>query len=315
MVQHDDVPAEVALLALDLFVTPSHSPDVADISSDFDNMAAAFLASIASAGLDFAALDVEGKSVKLITWMWDQGFRGVSAGKYRALKNAFISLTIRTVRTAIPLTLVAIFIALARRLGLVAHPCGYPGHFLAIVEDEAGQFQYYDVFTGPGIYPRLDRSSLAAALDDPDANQAYLSPMPVALLVIRSAQNILHILQMSPGERAVANSGYVPVCTSSALYAALTALVVLKPVPVSLTVVDHMTKQIPSEFPMDVRFLEEELLPRVYDWTSRSLLERVCNALVAGDTTARAISPRNAPENECVRVSQVPHAGCPRSSC
>ena len=31
---------------------------------------------------------------------------------------------------------------------------------------------------------------------------------------------------------------------------------------------------------MDVYFLEEELLPRAYDWTSRNLLKSVCNALV-----------------------------------
>ena len=50
MVQHDDFPAEAVPLALDLFITPSYLPDVADTSREFDNMTAA--------GLDFAALDM-----------------------------------------------------------------------------------------------------------------------------------------------------------------------------------------------------------------------------------------------------------------
>ena len=133
-------------------------------------------------------------------------------------------------------------VALARLLGLVVHPCGYPGHVLAIVEDGAGQFQYYDVFSGPGVYMRRDRSSLAAELGDLEADQLYRSRMSVALLVTRSAQNILSTLQMSPVERAITNSGYVTVCASLAFHAALAALTVLKPVPMSLAVVDHSTQ-------------------------------------------------------------------------
>ena len=47
---------------------------------------------------------------------------------------------------------------------------------------------------------------------------------------------------MSPVERAITNSSYVTVCASSALYAALTALIVPKPVPVPLAVVNHSTQ-------------------------------------------------------------------------
>lgn len=305
--EHNDVPLEIALLALDLFVISSATPDVEHIVGLLDGLATSFLAT----NPGFHALkNTEEKSVRLITWMWDQGFKGCPAEHYRALKNVFIGLTIRTVRTSIPLTLVAIFCALARRVGLVAYPCGYPSHVLAIVEaPEDEEYQYYDLFAGPGTHPRTEKARLVEGFAPGEAISAFLAPATVTSMVFRAAQNIIATLQLRPAERPGRGvSGYPEVCEHSTLYAALTAMVILKPFheQISETVIEHMTQQIPSDFPMDVRFLEEELLPRITIPRARRLLENVCGALRAEDTMPRIVSRRNTPENQSVLVT-CPH--------
>jgi F-box protein 21 len=296
---HNDVPLEVALLALDLFVIKTPSPDVEDIVKDFDKLATSFLA----ATPEFPTLNIEEKAVKLIHWMWDQGFKDAPVERYHALKNVFVGLTIRTVRTAIPLTLVAIFCAIARRVDLEAHPCGYPGHVYAIVEDDDGTYLYYDLFPVPGKPPLRPRETLEAELPVEGAlRSAIMEPASVLQMVIRAAQNILSILQLVPNERAQTNEGYPEICKHSMVYAALTIMVILKLGPITFNVVEHMTQQIPSDFPMDVRFLEEELLPRIQDRGGRQRLENVCGALRAADTIPRIVSRRNCPENKCVQV-------------
>lgn len=297
----DDVPLEVALLALDLFITTTPEPDVDEYVADIDGLAAAFLAATPKFS---SFVETEEKAVTLIKWMWSQGFSGFNGAqmvRYRALKNVFIGLTIRTIRTAIPLTLVAIFCAIARRVGITAHPCAYPGHVLAIVEDPTtGRYQYYDVFRGPDKDPRADRANLLEGLT-PDQLKV-LAPASVSAMVIRAAQNLISTLQLQPMELLEVNRGYPNICEHSALYAALTAMVVLSVARPSMQVVEHMTRQIPADFPMDVRFLEEELLPRV-DVSGRQFLENVCGALRAD--TLPPVSRRDNPENRSVLVIAV----------
>ena len=302
--EYNDVPLEIALLALDLFVISSATPDVEYVVQILDDLAAEFLA----ATPEFTKLEkTEEKSVKLITWMWSKGFKGCPAEHYRALKNVFIGLTLRTVRSAIPLTLVAIFCALARRVGLTAYPCGYPAHVLAIVESpEDEEYQYYDLFTGPGSHPRMEKARLVENFMPGENIAVFLAPATVSSMVIRAAQNIIATLQLRPAERPGDNiSGYPEVDEHSTLYAALTAMVILRPKsgPIPPSIVEHMIQQIPSDFRMDVRFLEEELLPRVANKNFRDMTENVCGALRAEDTTPRNVARRNSPENQGVMVT------------
>jgi F-box protein 21 len=307
--EFNDVPLEVALAAFDLFVLTRSELDVEDIVRDIDDLATSFLATTP----EFESFDTEEKAIRLIHWMWDQGFKDTPAEHYRALKNVFIGLTIRTVRTAIPLTLVAIFCAIARRVGLVAHPCGYPNHVLAIVEDPEEGYQYYDLFPGPDRLSRLDRSRLIEMAGGENVASSSITPATVSSMAIRAAQNIITTLQLPPAQRVEQNRGYPEVCERSTLYAALTAMVVLNQAgPVSLPVVEHLAQQIPADFPMDVRFLEEELLPRVVDPAGRRLLENVCGALRAEDTMPRTIWRRDCPENQRVLVRSIYLCLCAR---
>lgn len=295
----EDVPIEEALGAVDIYVTKTASPDLDDTSKELDRLATQF----SHCNPDFTTLSTSDKALRLMGWMQEQGFRGAPTERYRALKNCLVGLTIWSVRTAIPLTLVAIFCAIARRISLKASPCGYPFHVLAIVSDEeTGERFYFDPFS-PDI-KRLERETLEVEIArfGPAFIDKFLSPATTTEMVIRTADNMIETLQQGSTERALQAHGYPEVDENAALYAALTIMVVLRPGPVPINVVHHMTEHLPGDFPMDVRFLEEELLPKVEAPNERNQLKNVCNALRSVDVMPRIASRRNTPENREVRV-------------
>lgn len=277
--------------------------------ADLDNLAEQFLKEVPN----FSSLEVEEKANSLIHWMWSQGFVGTPPDRYRALKNAYIGMTIRSVRSALPLTLVAIFCAIARRVGLHARACAYPGHVYAIVMDspfspdssldDRTKYRYYDLFDSKDN-PAVSRESLISLLppDEPSLITRYLSPSSTAELVTRMSQNIIVTLQLSEAELLQNNHGYPHVCEHSALYAALTAMVILGATRVTRHVVEHMMRRVPADFPMDVRFLEEEMVPRVGEEKQKKMLENVCAALRAEDAEMKPVCRRDTEENLAVMV-------------
>ncbi|KAI5813780.1 hypothetical protein BZA77DRAFT_284357 [Pyronema omphalodes] len=317
-----DVPLEVALLAFDLFVMTGDSPDVEEIVVDFDLLARLFLFQTP----EFYLLETSEKTLALITFLWEQGFKACPLGKYRAMKNQFIGLTMRTVRTAIPLTLVGIFCAVARRVGMKAYPCGFPNHMLAIVEAEgneavsvaggaasasgksnpsnvnsaAANYQYYDLFCSPNRHPRLDKQRLLDDLSshDPALIPSLLSPSPTINIVLRQARNIINTCQLtSRAEADIINICYPRINHTYALYSAIAAHVILKP-GYSHNYVTQLSEICNSHLPMDVRFLEEEILPTVPEGREKGMLTNVVGALRAQDEMPRAVARR---EGEGVR--------------
>lgn len=69
--------------------------------------------------------------------MRDQGFGPATGNDYGRLSNHFIDKVLDS-RKSIPLSLVAIFVAIARRLGLDAHAVSFPAHVHAWVKTGAG---------------------------------------------------------------------------------------------------------------------------------------------------------------------------------
>lgn len=318
-----DVPLEVALLAFDLFVITGDSPDIEETLSDFDSLSQLFL----SQTPEFYLLETSEKALALITFLWEQGFKACPLGHYRAMKNQFIGLTMRTVRTAIPLTLVAIFCAVARRVGMKAYPCGFPNHMLAIVEAEGNEavsvscasasagagatagksspttaanpaavnYQYYDLFCSPNRHPRLDKQRLLDDLSthDPSLIPYLLSPSPILNIVLRQARNIINTCQLtSRAEADVINIGYPSINHTYALYSAIAAHVILKP-GYSHNYVTQMSEICNSYLPMDVRFLEEEILPTVPEGREKGMLTNVVGALRAQDEMPRTVARRD----------------------
>jgi F-box protein 21 len=315
-VKPESVPLEMALGALELFSLDAMKPDLEDTMKEFDSLTAEFL----SATPKFDILDIQAKARALIRWMWKSGFKGASAERYRALKNMFIGMSLRPgLRTSIPLTLTAIFVAIARRAGFIAHACTLPGMVYLRVDAADGTPTFYDIFnvnfqtSGEVVETQLVAHSTLAG---ENLGLSYRRPAPTSELVLRMAGNIVHTLQLPHINRLMASNGYPPVYEHSAIYAALTAMVILNPTFARQHIVSHLTHQIPMQFPMDVRFLEEELLPRIDGKLERESLINVCNALRAEDSTPRSVWKRDNPETCGVEVcpSHSSHSGPPSST-
>jgi regulator of sirC expression with transglutaminase-like and TPR domain len=117
-----------------------------------------------------------------------EGFRGNTSNYYDP-KNSFID-EVLTRRTGIPISLSVLYIEVARRVGVMASPVGFPGHFLVCVDDEE-QRLLVDPFNAGRL---LDESSLRAMLKRSGANVDYhadlITPTPVRQVVTRMLMNL-----------------------------------------------------------------------------------------------------------------------------
>ncbi|TGZ80158.1 YccV-like-domain-containing protein [Ascodesmis nigricans] len=291
-----DVPLEIALSSLELFDAGDAAHDEHDTVRRLDELAQRFLQETA----DFHAFSIPEQAEALTRWLWKEGYVDIPVNRYLALKNLFIGLTMRSVHSARPTTLVAIFCSIARRIGLTAHPCAPHNHAYAIVQDENGDSLYYDVFCTSRRAPLITTEEIAARIPDRQLWPAFLQPAGACLMVNRTAQALLHCLQRPALDLTQHNHGYPRICTKAALQAALTSIVMLSSAPLSPQIVTELTHFV-TKHPMDVRFLEEEVVPRVSGQEQRAMLENVCNAMRCEDSEVKTGSTRDTKENSAVK--------------
>lgn len=243
-------------------------------------------------------LSTKAKASSLCKFMAQEGFRGASSEHYRALKNSFIGISLRTDRTNLPLTATAIFCSLATRIGLTASPCGFPYHVLAIVNDN-GRRIYLDPFRGDGnelSVEGLENQLQTLGIDD--EKDEYLRPSIVSEIVLRTARNILESLRHTPTTSREPNA---LVNRNSALYAALMASVLLGP-RITYNLIQHMAKLIQEECPMDVIFFEQQIIPQATLPNCADLLQDTCIKLRNIDATLNVVNHRSSAEE--VKVSR-----------
>jgi len=101
----------------------------------------------------------------------EQGLRG-NAEAYYDPRNSYLNEVIDR-RLGIPITLCILYIAVARRLGLVAHGISFPGHFLAkCVAEDGTRLVVVDAFAGT----TLDRAECQRRLDAVAEHPTPLDP-------------------------------------------------------------------------------------------------------------------------------------------
>lgn len=117
-----------------------------------------------------------------------EGFSGNSADYYDP-QNSFLDAVI-TRRTGIPVTLSVVYVEVARRAGVRASPVGFPGHFLARVDDHDRRL-VVDPFHGGAA---LDETALAELLRRSGSKLRYssdmIAPTPVRQVVARMLMNL-----------------------------------------------------------------------------------------------------------------------------
>ncbi|KAF2129998.1 YccV-like-domain-containing protein [Dothidotthia symphoricarpi CBS 119687] len=197
-----------ALGAYDVFARVGADVDIDIISQDLDHLVNGLLKSYPH----FRDLNTRRKASTLADYLRDQGFKGVPDTSYRALRNSFIGLVVRSpTHESLPLISVAIYCALARRVGLDARPCGLLYHVYSLVYAPKN-------YTLDGAYKPTSASTLDAMYLDPfrssdevhtadlqrvlrdtgvptHEHTAFLSATTTREMVLRTARNIMNSVQ------------------------------------------------------------------------------------------------------------------------
>lgn len=124
-------------------------------------------------------------------------------GDYYDTKNSFIHLALGTNRKSLPLILVGIFVSIATRLGLDAHPFNYPGHVHAIIRlppstttnispspEPSPEYIHVDVANSAVLSPTSLRDTLLMHNYPTAAIPVVLSPASTHSIIMRAARNI-----------------------------------------------------------------------------------------------------------------------------
>lgn len=118
----------------------------------------------------------------------EMGFRG-NVDDYYDPRNSFLNEVIER-RTGIPISLAAVYVSLARRLGWPVHGVGFPGHFLAKWELPAGDV-VVDPFHGEIVGERECRELLARVSGGQVPFRAeMLSATPNRVILARMLANL-----------------------------------------------------------------------------------------------------------------------------
>ncbi|KAI1082609.1 hypothetical protein F5B20DRAFT_531966 [Whalleya microplaca] len=197
---------ERALCAFDMFMLHDNEGDLDETTELLDDIALRFRKSHTSLG----QMTTRQRAVALARWLHLNNMTGLDDSAeqtYYYLRNCLIGRALRDDHhPSLPIISVAIYSALASRLGIEAYPCALPCHFHAIVlsppgisldghpfEDESTQHQE-SMFLDPygsdeevsldQIYDFLSRRGIHSAQEN------LLRPTPTDLIVMRTAQNI-----------------------------------------------------------------------------------------------------------------------------
>jgi regulator of sirC expression with transglutaminase-like and TPR domain len=123
------------------------------------------------------------------------GFRGNTSDYYDP-RNSFLDEVLAR-RTGIPISLSVLYVEVARRAGLHANPVGFPGHFLACIDDGDGARLVIDPFNGGSVRSEAALGELLRRSGSPLEYSAELvTPTPVRQVVSRMLMNLRGIYTM-----------------------------------------------------------------------------------------------------------------------
>lgn len=323
---HDGRPVALdrALGAYDMFARAGDDVDFDLMAADLDRLAAGLLA----AQPDFRQLSTRAQASALAAYLRAQGFQGVPATSYRALRNSFIGLVLRSPsHQSLPLVSVAIFCALAQRLGLDARPCGFLFHVYCLVYAPAqhsldGEYRpsssapldsmYLDPFRSSDEVRQADLLRVLRDMAVPAADHhAFLSDTTTREMVLRTARNIMNsvqtIRQTQVGVHGVSTAwldAYPDMDT--AFYSTIWAMLILGPgdegMPGSIQQIPSRRRQylpyllehFQTHFAWDVALLEQYIIPMFYTQPEGQRLVQFVQSMHQIDNLRRPLITRSA---------------------
>jgi F-box protein 21 len=319
--ENKDVPIEKALGAYDVFARVGEDVDTDIIEEELDQLARRLLEEYTG----FADFSPRLKASTLATYLRDQGFEGVPDTSYRALGNSFIGLVLSsTSHHSLPLISVAIYCALARRVGLDARPCGFLFHVYTLVyapPDYNLDGQYKPTSTTVRDYMYLDpfrssnevaRGDLQRTLRDMGVpgieHEHFLSDTTTREMVLRTARNIMNsvqtIRQAEAGMRGLQASWFNAYPDmDNAFYATIWSMLMLGPgddAPNISNAVTRRRQYLPyllehfqTHFPWDIALLDQYVIPLFRNQPEGQRLSQFVVQMHYGDGVPKSVTARD----------------------
>lgn len=314
----EDVELEDALGAYDGFAT-RYNPGAEAIKSSLDRVASA----IQQETPDFDAMATRPRAIRIAEYLRSKSFVGLSqVDEYHALRNNFLSLALSRAeherQGCLPLQSVAIYCAVARRLGVHASPSNFPRHVHAVVsapaettldgyrrtgdasmDTEADITMHMDPFNQSEQVPSEHLHGQLSRFGIPHSDHAaFLGPASTLEMVLRTGRNTLVSVEgmHMPGiqdEDVPSPDPYL------AKYAALWSLFILGDDDTARANARrrqgtrYLLDQLQIDYPHDVRTFAE-IVPRLLQGLPEyTLLMQLLSTFQNADREAKAPKPRS----------------------
>ncbi|BGP16841.1 hypothetical protein JCM10213_003339 [Rhodosporidiobolus nylandii] len=231
---------------------------------------------------------------EVVEYMSSIGLKAAADGAFHNLDNHFVGLVWQDAGSSnsgsLPMTLVAVFCSLLRRLpvaqrfGICAKPIGFPGTMLAGVFHEGSEeVVYLNVYGGGKVIKREAMEAIVRAMGQPVLPE-FFRPASAREMCLRVARNILTSVRQ--GERAPGQAISHQDAIES-LYGVAHALFILVSPgdvdpPELVTYGEWLVSLVQAEYPLDVTFIEQRVLPRQEE-ERRERTKALCEAIRQDD--------------------------------
>ncbi|CAN9114913.1 unnamed protein product [Alternaria alternata] len=288
-----DISIERALGAYDVFARVGEDVDVDVVAEDITALANRLLETYP----DFRSWSPRRQASTLASYLRDQGFQGVTDTSYRALRNSFIGLVIRSANhQSLPLISVAIYCAVAQRIGLDARPCGFLFHVYTLVYAPKNynldgeykptsstelDYMYLDPFRSSSEVRQGDLQRVLRDMGVPSSeHRGFLSDTNTREMVMRTARNIMNSVQTiretEAGSRRIEASWMnSQPDMDNAFYATIWAMLLLGPNDDNLNAshtairrrqyLPYLLEHFQMHYPWDVTLLSRYVIPMFYN--------------------------------------------------
>jgi F-box protein 21 len=309
------VSLEEVLGAYDLFVLTGRRGDLSDISREFDRIAEC----IRVEDEEWEDRSIREKAHHVARWLRERELVGnPNEDDYHALRNNFISIALfDDVHTSLPLQSVAIYCAVARRLGINAKPSNYPAHVHAVIAappdktldgkartpqpDEQPEVMHMDPWRSAEEVPREPLSTRLTQLGAPiDQHDHFLGPTSTLEVTLRTGRNIMNSVQEARDrQRGITQSSLIP-DVEAAWYSMLWSMMILGDGHNAASAIQRRKQCLPyliehhqSHFPEDLGLIEKVVLPMFEGEREHHIIMHLITTARKADDNKKAPSPRD----------------------
>ncbi|EIW87019.1 YccV-like-domain-containing protein [Coniophora puteana RWD-64-598 SS2] len=281
--EEDEASFETGFASLSSFF--GHPP--AKISNELDSISErcrAFITSETNLSLDANALQSKSDILKnlciaICDFMRKEGFQPANIRRFHDVYNRFPHFFLSSHKPSIPLSLVFVFVCIARRLGIHASAVDFPGRVLAHVRSPHEEVT--DIFVD--VFGSETQAILSVTLDIPrllmesgvlpSAMEQYISPARTHAMLVRASRNILASFSVLQTDMMLSEADI-----HTAFYAGLTVNLLFTS---DRRFLFNMMRHI-DRFPLDIpAVLVKSLAPVLNSIARNQLLEMTQKALEA----------------------------------